>query len=633
MTSRAEPDPTRHKARDDNPDLAASGARPDGREPPPDVPIEDHGAIGDLHTVALVSRAGSIDWLCWSRFDSPSVFGRLLDPDGGHWWIAPESAPPDCSDQIYLAGTNVLVTRFHLEEALVEVEDLMVIGDDATAVAPDERQLVRTIRCHRGRTTIVVDVAPRPDYGRAEPMLDTDEAGRLRIDATDGRLSITADRDVCWEASAERAVATFDVAEGDVVRFVLADDGSGVLGDRLPERTIAAWQAWTARSNYAGRWREVVERSALALKLLTHGPTGGVVAAATTSLPEVAGGQRNWDYRYVWIRDAAFTMYAFLRLGHVDEARAFTGWLVARLAECRPSDRDAPLSPLYDLDGSTDLPEIELDHWKGYADSRPVRIGNAAADQKQLDIYGEIIDSLYLTDKHDDGLSLAAWDTIVRLVDWVIDHWAEPDEGIWEPRSGRQRYTSSLLMSWVAVERAMRMAIQRGRPAPLEQWRAARDEMHSTLVERAWNDELGAYTQTLDGDTLDAAILLAPLVKFLPAGDPTWRSTLDAIDDRLAHGPFVDRYDPTATPDGDGLTGIEGSFTICSFWFVEALARAGDVGAAQLRFERLLSYAGPLGLFAEQIGSDGRQLGNFPQAFSHLALISAAFELDEDLRP
>jgi GH15 family glucan-1,4-alpha-glucosidase len=603
------------------------------RPPPRTVPIEDHGAIGDLHTIGLVAHTGSIDWLCWSRFDAPSIFGRLLDPDGGHWRIAPESATPDCSDQIYVTGTNVLVTRFHLDEALVEVEDLMVIGDDATAVAPDERQLVRTVRCHRGRTTMAVEMAPRPDYGRAEPQLDHGPEGGLALDAgPDGKLSVSAQPGVRWNVTPDRATAQFELAEGDEYRFVLAANGNGELGDRLPERTIRAWQAWTARSTYAGRWREDVERSALALKLLTHGPTGGVIAAATTSLPEVVGGARNWDYRYVWIRDAAFTMYAFLRLGHIHEARAFTGWLLARLGECRPEEQDAPLSPLYDLDGSTELPEVELDHWKGYADSRPVRVGNAAANQKQLDIYGEIIDSLYLTDKHDDGLSLAAWDTIVHLVDWVIDHWDEPDEGIWEPRSGRQRYTSSLLMSWVAVERAMRMAIHRGRPAPLEHWRAARDEMHATLVERGWNEELGAFTQTLDGDTLDAAILLAPLVKFVPASDPTWRSTLDAIDDQLAHGPFVDRYDPTVTSDGDGLPGDEGSFTICSFWFVEALARSGDVNAAHLRFERLLSYAGPLGLFAEQISADGRQLGNFPQAFTHLALISAAFQLDEDLR-
>ena len=600
------------------------------------TPLEELGTIGDLHTAALVSRHGSIDWLCWSRFDAPSLFGRLLDPDGGHWRITPVDADRDCSDQIYLSGTNVLVTRFHLPHALVEVEDLMLIGSDARALPSSERRLVRTVRCHRGGTTMHLDLAPRPDHGRLPPTIGRDGELLTITAGSDGTLRLAAaltsgDR-LCWELTDDRVTARFDIREGDEARFVLGPgvrpDEPGSVAGRCDD-TIAAWQGWTRRSTYAGRWREVVERSALTLKLLTHGPTGGVVAAATTSLPELVGGARNWDYRYVWIRDAAFTIYAFLRLGHVDEADAFANWLLARLDRCDPDGDQPPLSPLYDLDGATDLVEVDLDHWRGYADSRPVRIGNGAAGQRQLDVYGELIDSLYLTDKQNGGVSLDAWRSIVHLVDWVIDHWDEPDEGIWEPRSGRHRYTSSLLMCWVAVERAMRMAIHRGRPAPFDRWREARDEMHATLVDRGWNDDLGAFTQTLDGDTLDASILLAPLVKFIPATDPRWRSTMAAIDDRLAHGPFVDRYDAAASPDG--VAGDEGSFTICSFWFVEALSRSGEVTAAHRRFERLLSYASPLGLFAEQIGPDGRQLGNMPQAFTHLALISAAFQLDEDL--
>jgi GH15 family glucan-1,4-alpha-glucosidase len=613
-----------------------SAAPESGAHPWP-TPLEELGAIGDLHTLALVSRHGSIDWLCWSRFDAPSLFGRLLDPDGGHWRIAPIAADADCSDQIYVSGTNVLVTRFHLADALVEVEDLMLVDDGAHALAPGARRLVRTVRCHRGRAQVAVDLLPRPDHGRAPSELAVAE-DRIVFDAgPDGELEVVsgtpAGGPLEWEVDDGGARTTFDIAEDEVVSFVL---GRGIAGDEVDaigtrcDDTIRAWQRWTERSTYAGRWREVVERSALTLKLLTHGPTGGVIAAGTTSVPESIGGPRNWDYRYVWIRDAAFTIYAFLRLGHVAEADAFAGWLLARLDECDPDDDEAPLSPLYDLDGATELTEVELDHWRGYADSRPVRIGNAAAGQRQLDIYGELIDSLYLTDKQNGGLSLDAWRRIVRLVDWVIDHWELPDEGIWEPRSGQARFTSSLLMCWVAVERAMRMAIHRGRPAPLERWRAARDEMHDTLMDRGWNDELGAFTQTLDDDTLDASILLAPLVKFIPATDPRWTSTMAAIDDHLAHGPFVDRYDLKLSPDGVG--GAEGSFTICSFWFVEALSRSGAVAAAHRRFDNLLSYGSPLGLFAEQIGPDGRQLGNMPQAFTHLALISAAFQLDEDLR-
>ena len=367
----------------------------------------------------------------------------------------------------------------------------------------------------------------------------------------------------------------------------------------------------------------------MTLKLLTHGPTGGIVAAATTSLPEVIGGERNWDYRYVWIRDAAFTLYAFIELGYLSEAEAFTEWLVQRVQTCNRSGDQPPLSPLYDLDGNAEIDEIELTHWSGYADSTPVRIGNAASGQLQLDIYGEMIDALYLADKHGDGLSLDTWQNVCVLVDWVVDNWAQPDEGIWETRGGEQRHTSSLLMCWVAVERAMRMARDRGRPAPYERWRAGRDEMHACLVADGWNDELGAFTQTLGGSTLDASVLLMPLVRFISPTDDRWLSTLDAIGERLAHGPLVDRYDPAETDDG--LDGNEGSFTMCSFWYVEALARAGRVGEARSMFDRLLSYASPTGLFSEEIGPEGRLIGNFPQAFTHLALISAAVQLDEVL--
>ncbi len=370
----------------------------------------------------------------------------------------------------------------------------------------------------------------------------------------------------------------------------------------------------------------------MTLKLLTCAESGGLIAAGTTSLPEIIGGERNWDYRYVWIRDAAFTLYALLELGYSEEAEGFTAWLTDRIERC--ADRcaatdDPPLSPLYDLDGDDALAETILDHWSGYADSRPVRIGNDASGQMQLDIYGELIDSVYIADKQGSGVGLATWDHIRTIVGWVIEHWETPDDGMWEARSGPRRYTSSLLMCWVAVERAIRMARRRGRPADLDSWSRARDDMHHTLVDRGFNRELGAFTQTLDGVTLDASILLAPLVKFVPPDDPMWLGTLDAIDDALARGPLVDRYDHTMSDDG--LDGDEGSFTICSFWFVEALSRSGRVDEARMHFDRLLTYATPTGLFSEEIGPHGRLIGNFPQAFTHLALISAAISLDEAL--
>ena len=581
--------------------------------------LERYGVVGDLGTLAVIGDDGSVDWFCWPRFDSPSVFGHLLDDGGGCWTLTP-SDRVSARKQMYLSATNVLLTRLHTDHGVVEIDDAMTIGTG-------ERMLLRRVRGVRGSVEMTTRASVAPDYGRREPTYETTPGGvEIEIGA-DGPLFMSGgvDLDVLDDAVA----ATFTVDEGDCVWFAL---GSSAPADaaRSFHATVDHWQEWTSRSTYRGRWREAVERSALALKLLTHADTGGLIAAGTTSLPEVVGGERNWDYRYVWIRDAAFTLYALLELGYDGDAEAFTAWLADRIDECGPAGGDdAPLSPLYDLDGHSDLDETTLDHWSGYRNSTPVRIGNAASAQMQLDIYGEMIDSIYIADKQGEGVSLNTWDHVCTLVDWVIDHWQEPDDGMWEARSGPQRYTSSLLMCWVAVERAMRMARRRGRPAPLDDWRRARDHMHRTLVDRGFSDDLGAFTQTLDGDTLDASVLLMPLVKFIPPDDPKWLSTLDAIGEGLAHGPLVDRYDPELTDDG--LAGEEGAFTICSFWYVEALARAGRVQEARLNFERLLTYATPTGLFSEEIGPDGRLLGNFPQAFTHLALISAAVSLDEAL--
>jgi len=604
------------------------------------LPLEDYAVVGDMRTLAIAGADGSIDWLCWPRFDSPSIFGALLDDDGGRWSVAPTDGY-EARRQVYLSGTNVLVTRFHTASALVEVEDFMTLGDDG-------QHLVRAVRCLRGSVEMTSRIDVRPDYGRA----------RADVRRADGGLSVSAaspgtdDVEVCISGTVEWTVEDEVGSPGDrelgdtlvVSRFGL-DEGEVeylALGDRplgraectaLRSTTIDFWRAWSESTDYSGRWRESVERSALILKLLTHEPSGGIIAAGTTSLPEVLGGERNWDYRYVWVRDAAFTVYAFIELGHLAEAEAFTEWLIARLDACDiDSRRDGtapPLSPLYDLDGDDDIAETEIEHWAGYADSSPVRIGNAASGQLQLDIYGELIDALYLADKYGDGVSNATWNHIVTLVDWLSRHWSDPGDGMWEARSGPQRYTSSLLMSWVAVERAIRMADRRGRPAPLDTWRTMRDEIHRTLMDDGFNDEIGAFTQVLGGDTVDASMLLAPLVKFISPSDPQWLSTLDLIGERLAHGPLVDRYDSDSIDDG--LSGDEGSFTICSFWYVEALARSGRLEQARDLFDRLLSYAGPTGIFSEEIGPRGRMIGNLPQAFTHLALISAAIYLDEAL--
>ncbi|MDW3213847.1 MAG: glycoside hydrolase family 15 protein [Ilumatobacteraceae bacterium] len=584
--------------------------------------LERYAAIGDMRTLGLVDDGGSLDWWCWPRFDSPSVFGRLLDDDGGHWQIEPTETVV-AHRHVYLSGTNVLVTRMHTETGVLEIDDLMAVGDT--------RLVIRRARCVRGTVALRSTMIVRPDYGRADARF-SERDGEIRIDVGEvPPLVATASVELAIDGDTVRGEC--ELGEGESAWFTLGADGHTALDvGTVIDDTVDYWQLWTAQSTYRGRWREAVERSALVLKLLTSIETGGLIAAGTTSLPEVAGGERNWDYRYVWIRDAAFTLYAFLELGYTSEAAAFTEWLTDRLEacadRCTATDRP-PLSPLYDLDGNDDLGETNLDHWSGYADSRPVRIGNAASSQAQLDIYGELIDSVYIADKQSDGVSIATWRHVRTLVDWVVDHWDEPDDGMWEARSGPRRYTSSLLMCWVAVERAMRMARRRGRPGDLVTWQRARDEMHATLVDRGFSDDLQAFTQTLDGETLDASILLMPLVKFIAPTDPMWRTTLDAIGNGLAHGPLVDRYDPSVTDDG--LDGDEGSFTICSFWYVEAMSRSGRVEEARRHFDRLLTYATPTGLFSEEIGPNGRLLGNFPQAFTHLALISAAVSLNETL--
>ena len=569
------------------------------------TPLENYAVVGDMRTMAVIATNGSVDWMCWPRFDSPSVFGALLDEGGGRWTISP-CGDIEADRQMYLSGTNVLVTRFHTDAGVVEVEDFMTVGDDG-------RHLIRRARCLQGSVEMTSEVSLRPDYARSEVDLDTDDQGVVAdIGSADGAM-LRASGSVDWSIDDELS-ASFRLDEGDEEFLVLGDRSL----DRdecatLHRRTTEFWRAWSEQTDYTGRWREAVERSALILKLLTHEPTGGILAAGTTSLPEVVGGERNWDYRYVWVRDAAFTVYAFIALGHLAEAEAFTDWLSARLCSSEPVD-GPPLSPIYDLDGNSEIDETELDHWAGYADSRPVRIGNAASGQLQLDIYGELVDALYLADKHGDGASIETWGQISTIVDWVCEHWREPDDGMWEARSGPQRHSSSLLMCWVAVERAIRMANSRGRPAPLDRWRAARDEMHAVLVTDGFNDELGAFTQILGGDTVDASMLLAPLVKFISPSDPKWLSTLDVIGEELAHGPLLDRYDGDTTDDG--LDGEEGSFTICSFWHVEALARSGRIDEARDLFDRLLTYSSPTGIFSEEIGPSGRMIGK-PAAGVH----------------
>ncbi len=612
-----------------DPELIATREEPDGwvgRSAY--LPIAEHGLIGDMRTVALVGTNGTIDWCCCPSFDSPSVFGALLDADrGGSFALA--ATVPTTTRQFYLPDTNVLITRFFAEGGVAEIEDFMPVGS-----ARDSRQrLFRRVLCVRGSLPFRARVSPRFGYGLEPHTITAVGEGVL---FRSPNLSVTLRATVPLEIDHLDALAEFKLREGESEVFVL-EPGNGDLisgGDLHAEAhehgdaTMAFWRRWLSASCYRGRWREIVNRSALTLKLLTYEPTGAIVAAPTTSLPEQIGGERNWDYRYVWVRDAAFVIYSLLRLGFTEEADAFIRFMTNH-ATPRGDGASGPLQVMYGIDGRTELAERELPHLAGYRESAPVRVGNAAAKQLQLDIYGELMDSIYLYDDWCRPISAAQWNAITTRTNWVCDHWDQPDEGIWETRGGPKKFLYSQLMCWVATERAIRLANRRGLPADLERWRQARDTIYRRIMDHGWSSTLQAFVQHEDSDVLDAAVLMMPLVKLISPHDPQWLSTLDALTDSLVSDSLVYRYDPDASPDG--LRGHEGTFSVCSFWYVEALTRADRLEDARLAFEKMLTYGNHVGLYAEQISRTGEQQGNFPQALTHLALISAAYNLDRAL--
>ncbi len=594
------------------------------------LPIADHGLVGDLHSVALVGTDGTIDWYCSSGFDCPSVFASILDADRGGSFELAADVPAE-TKQFYFPDTNVLITRFFTEDGVGEVQDFMPITGDPRETG--RHRLIRRTMCVRGSISFRVRVAPRFDYAR-QPHSVRRHDGQTLFESANVALALTATVPV--EHDALDATASFKLLEGESAVFALDQVGDDIMPRSCPgaeaEReltaTVAFWRRWLSASRYRGRWRETVHRSALTLKLLTYAPTGAIVAAPTTSLPEQIGGERNWDYRYLWIRDAAYCVYALLRLGFDGEAGAFMKFLATQVP-LREAGAPSPLQIMYGVDGRTELPESELTHLEGYQGSAPVRVGNAAAGQLQLDIYGPLIDAIYLYDKWGQPISSDHWDAVCELVDWVCDHWDQPDEGIWETRGGRKNFVYSRIMCWVAIERAMRMAAHRGLPANLVHWGRARDAIYRQIMQRGWSATRQAFIQHYGDDVLDASVLTMPMVKFISPTDPKWLATLDALTADLVSDSLVYRYDPEASPDG--LRGKEGTFSICSFWYVEALTRSGRIDEARLAFEKMLTYANHLGLYAEQISQTGEQQGNFPQAFTHLALISAAFNLDRAL--
>jgi GH15 family glucan-1,4-alpha-glucosidase len=599
--------------------------------------IADHGLIGDLQTAALVTTDGVLDWFCCPRFDSPSVFASLLDTDkGGFFRIAPDR-DDYVTKQLYLPDTAILITRFMTPDGVGEVHDFMPVIKGA---ATDRHRLVRFIRVVRGEMRFAIEIQPRFDYARKDHEVEiTDDGALFRSEGLD--LTVHG---IKPEGSSVQSLDISRLPETNGLRWtrtMRAGQSGGVVlesmggqprtvtpqqAHRLEEETQEFWRNWVHSSTYRGRWREMVSRSAITLKLMTYAPTGALVAAPTAALPEQVGGERNWDYRYTWIRDGSFSIYALLGLGYVDEAAAFGVWLRDRVQEQAGSD-SGPLKIMYRVDGTSDLFEETLDHLEGWRGSKPVRIGNGAADQLQLDIYGEASDAMFLADSQGVQMAYKGWTAAADMIDWLCEHWDQPDEGIWETRGGRRNFTYGRMQTWVALDRAIRLATQHGRPANVAKWTTERDAVYRQVMERGFNEKVGAFTQHYDTEVLDSSLLMMPLMGFIAPRDPMWLSTLRAMDKELVSDSLVYRYNPAASPDG--LAGDEGTFSLCTFWYVDALARAGRVDEARLTFEKMHTYANHLGLYSEEIGSTGEQLGNFPQAFSHLSLISAAINLDK----
>jgi GH15 family glucan-1,4-alpha-glucosidase len=605
-------------------------------------PIENYGIIGDMHTAALVGMDGSIDWFCYPHFDSPSVFAAMLDDKkGGYFKIAPTAANVT-HKQFYWPETNVLVTRFLSADGVGEITDYMAVTGDGRDDRHHPHQLFRRLSVIRGEMAFRMECYPAFNYARAEHKVSISSEGAC-FNSPD--LSLGLSTRIPLQQRENGAVAEFTLGEGETALFLLqeieAGEGCGLSlsAEEATENfknTVAFWRRWLSKSTYEGRWREIVQRSALALKLLTFEPTGAIVAAPTASLPEGIGGERNWDYRYTWIRDAAFTLYGLLRIGFTEEAAQFMKWLEARSRELNPDDS---LQIMYGIDGRHNLTEKTLDHLEGYKGSSPVRIGNGAYNQLQLDIYGELLDSVYLFNKYGSPISYDLWSYLRKLINYVCDNWQRPDEGIWEVRGGAEHFVYSKLMCWVALDRGLRLADKRSFPAERDWWLKVRDQIYEEIMAKGWNSEREAFVQSYASNSLDASNLMMPLVFFLSATDPRMLNTLEATlqppeKGGLLSNSLVYRYNLEET--SDGLRGKEGTFNICTFWLVEALTRAGRadpawLDQARLMFEQMLGYANHLGLYSEQTGPRGEALGNFPQAFTHLALISAAFNLDKSL--
>ena len=597
-------------------------------------PIEDYGIIGDLRTVALVGTDGSLDWCCLPHFDSPSVFASILDDKkGGYFKIC--GAGQGVQRQLYHPDTNVLMSYFSSSDGVALLEDFMPPGGvPARAGRPHLPMIVRRVTGVRGTRRMQLECFPAFNYARGSHRVTSTEWGVVFESESGEKLGLSLPGP--YDIREGGVVMEFDLSAGERMSVAMY-----VMDEGIPEpmavneedarllfnETVSYWRRWLSRCTYKGRWREMVYRSVLTLKLLTFAPTGAIVAAPTCSLPEWIGGSRNWDYRFTWLRDAAFTIYGFMRVGLTQEAGQFMKWLEARANELTP---DGTPQIMYRLDGTHTIHEETLDHLDGYRGSRPVRVGNTAHHQVQLDIFGELMDSVYLYNKYGSPISYDLWRHLRRMADWVANNWTQPDEGIWEVRGGQQQFVFSKLMCWVALDRALRLADKRSFPANRALWLQERDAIYETILERGWSPRRKAFVQYFDSEVLDASSLMMSLVFFMSPTDPRMLSTIDAVLSDLTSDGLVNRYD-VGQAARDGLGEEEGSFSMCTFWLVEALTRAGRLDESRFIFERMLGYSNHVGLYSEEIGPSGEALGNFPQAFTHLGLISAAYNLDKAL--
>lgn len=625
--------------------------------------IENHGVIGNMKSLALVATCGTIDWFCFPHFDSPSIFSSILDDkNGGSFQIYPTKKESICNTkQMYSACTNILITRFYTANGLAQIADFMPVNLDQNK--RDKMNLiVRKIICQSGTVSLYFRCKPAFDYGRSKHTATLESSNHItfKSDTFNMQLvtSINLDKgDIILDEgnNLPYVYKEFTIKEGDSVIFYITPEDEHHKVDekvlqyehhnKLLEDTRDYWLKWISQCTYKGRWLETVHRSALVLKLLTFEKTGAIIAAGTTSLPEYIGGTRNWDYRFTWIRDAAFTLYAFMRIGFTYEASQFMKFLegICIKADELPEDvikERGPLQIMYKIDGSSEIPEHILSHLSGYKDSKPVRIGNQAYNQMQLDIYGELLDSIYLYNKYGAPITYDFWVRISKMIDWVCDNWNQKDEGIWEIRAERQHFVYSKVMCWVAVDRALRLSERRSFPAPRAKWFEVRDKIYEQIMKYGWNEEKQYFGMYYGSDILDASITVMPLVFFLAPNDPRLTNSLNAILKSHKEGGLVKneslvyRYDPSKADDGLGSE--EGTFNICSFWLIEALTRVGrhypdKMREAHKKFDEAISYCNHLGLYSEEIAVNGKFLGNFPQAFSHIALISCAYNLDRDL--